>query len=67
MVVNVVLDDFQVREGEREEHIPSHQGDAGRQGLVLLPNAFQETQFLFPQSNQTKSGFRQSRFCFHLD
>lgn len=40
MAVNVVVVGFQVHEGEREEHIPSHQGDAGIQGLVLLPNAF---------------------------
>lgn len=40
MAVNVVLDGFQVHDGEREEHIPSHQGDAERHGLVLLPNAF---------------------------
>lgn len=40
MAVNVVLDGFQVPEGERAEHIPSHQGDVGRHGLVLLPNDF---------------------------
>lgn len=40
MAVNVVLDSLQIRDGEREEHIPSQQGDAERHGLVLLPNAF---------------------------
>lgn len=56
MAVNVVLDSLQIRDGEREEHIPSQQGDAERHGLVLLPNAFWETQFLFPLE-----------FCFDLD
>lgn len=37
------FDDFQIREGEREECIPSHQEDTGRQETFLCQKLLKET------------------------
>lgn len=40
------FDDFQIREGEREECIPSHQEDAGRQEMFLCKNCQRNVVFV---------------------